>query len=87
MSRWEESTVTNIRDAMSMSYIEKIMEGVGWNHLIFHYCDNALIPLELIRLRLESFGSLKEHIIPALGYTTKKQSRGTTHNVFVVSRA
>ena len=41
----------NIREAMSMEYIRKIMERVSWNHLIFHYCDNALIPLELIRTK------------------------------------
>lgn len=80
------SSAHNIREAMSMTYITKIIESVTWNHLIFHYCDNSLIPLELIRSSLETYGTLNEHIIPALGYTTKKSQRRTTHNVFVVSR-
>lgn len=75
-----------IREAMSMTYIKKIIESVNWNYLILHYCDNALIPLDIIRSNLEASGTLKEYIIPALGYTTKKHSRNTTHNVFVVSR-
>lgn len=76
----------NIRSAMDITYLNKIINGVNWKHLIFHYCDNAIIPLKLIRSSLQCYGNYKEHIIPALGYTTRKTERKTNHNVFVISR-
>ncbi|MBC3832418.1 DNA adenine methylase [Undibacterium amnicola] len=75
----------NIRDGMTVEYIEKLAAQVGWKWLIVHYCDGALIPLETMRCALKKFGSLNEFTLPALGYTTTKSTRTIHHHVFVVS--
>ena len=75
----------NIRDGMSLAYLEKIITNVGWNSLIVHYCDGALIPLEKMAQSLRKYGRVEELQVNALGYTTKKIARLTSHHVFVVT--
>jgi len=77
----------NIRQGMKMSYIEDLVSKIHWQYLVFHYCDNALIPLETIRNKLQTLGTMEEHIIPTIGYTTTKESRVRYHNVFTVKQS
>lgn len=76
----------NIRNGMTLEYIEKIISMVSWNFLIFHYCDDGLIPLDKLHASLKQFGSVKALHINALGYTTKKSIRSILHYVFVVTK-
>jgi len=74
-----------IRNGMRIEYIEALATNVGWRHLVVHYCDGALIPLNIMRERLSRFGRVQELLLPALGYTTNKIARSINHHVFVVS--
>lgn len=75
----------NIRDGMTMGYIDRLAADVSWDWLIVHYCDGALIPLDTMRQKLGAYGRLEEFTLPALGYTTNKKSRTVNHHVFIIN--
>lgn len=78
------SGAENIKDGMTLKYLEKLISEVAWKYLIFHYCGDGLISLEKLNSTLNKFGSVEALQFSALGYTTKKNTRSITHYVFVV---
>lgn len=74
------------RQAIKIDYLRMLVEQVGWRRLVVQYCSDGFIPITELRATLKSYGSMKEHKIEALGYTTKSQQRRYEHHVFIVDR-
>lgn len=75
-----------IRMGSELSYLQSLIESIKWRNLIVHYCDQAYIPLSVLRTSLSHYGVLTEHHVNALGYTTSKTTRKILHHVFVITR-
>lgn len=75
----------SVRRGTDLDYIESLIDNVRWRYLIVHYCANAYIPLPTLRAALRRHGSVAEHRVNALGYTTTNSERKTKHHVFVVT--
>lgn len=77
-------TSAMFRRALKLEYIEKLATTVKWKRLVVQYSDGAHIPLDEMRAFLGTLGRMREHRLPALGYTTTKQPRTRAHHVFVI---
>lgn len=74
------------RQAIKIDYLRSLVEQVGWKRLVVQYCSDGFIPIAELRACLKSYGSMQEHKIETLGYTTKSQQRRYEHHVFIVDR-
>lgn len=74
----------HIREARTMRYLEKLIEKVSWNRLVFHYADGAHIPLVELSDTLSKYGHLTLHKVPALGFRNTPGRREVNHYIYVV---
>ena len=65
-------------------YVSKLIAAVNWGRCVLHYCDEAFVPLDVMREILSEYGVVEEYEVDALGYTTVSKRRGTMHRIFIV---
>lgn len=78
---------SQFRRAMKLEYLHNLAEQVRWKRLVVQYCDDAYIPLPLLRACLKQHGRMREFKLNALGYTTTSRERRSQHHVFIVDRS
>jgi adenine-specific DNA-methyltransferase len=76
-----------IRKSAEASYLQELISSVQWKRLVVQYCEGSEIPMAELREMLSRAGTLKEYVLPALGYTTAAQERKQQHHVFIIDQA
>lgn len=75
-----------IRKAKTIEYLAQLLERVQWRRTVVQYSSNGHIPLPQLRSCLTAHGSVSEHQVEALSYTTMSRRRQSHHHVFIVDR-
>jgi adenine-specific DNA-methyltransferase len=73
------------RPSAAVGALENVLNGAKARKVVFHYSADGLIPLGSARDLLSQFGSVEEHVLTALGYTTQPHARQSQHVVLVAS--
>jgi len=76
-----------IRRSAEASYLQELISSVQWKRLVVQYCEGSEIPMAELREMLSRTGTLKEYVLPALGYTTAAEERKQKHHVFIIDQA
>lgn len=71
------------RPHVALNALNELLTASAFRLLVIHYSDNGLIQRSDLRILLRRFGTVEEHLLDAMGYSTRGV-RTTQHRVYLV---